>query len=289
MLSSAQIDHFTAHGFVKVEGCIDPAFCAAQVRLGWERIGCDPADPRTWVEQKIHLSTKASWEVAEVAPLAAEAIGQLCGGLERIVTPRWGDGFIINLSLGADQPWRPPSPTSGGWHKDGDFFHHFLDSPEQGLLTIVIWQDVASRGGATFIAPDSVAPVARHLVARPEGVNPFLFPCKDLITECRDFREAEGRAGDVYLLHPYLLHASSQNLSGRGRFITNPPVHFREPMRFDPPRSPVELAICRALGAERLDFRITGERRGVVPERVRVQAEREAAEARRRAQQRLQQ
>jgi hypothetical protein len=49
-------------------------------------------------------------------------------------------------------------PSSPDWHKDGDFFRHFLDSPEQGLLTIVLWSDIEERGGGTFIAPDSVAP-----------------------------------------------------------------------------------------------------------------------------------
>ena len=282
MLSTADIDHFIRHGFVVVPGAIERAFCAERVRAGWERTGYDPFDRTTWQKDRLHLSGKQSWPVAEVAPRAWEAICQLCGGAERITTPMWSDAFIINFSIGAHQPWADPGPASPGWHKDGDFFLHFLDSPEQALLTIVIWQDVASRGGATFIAADSVAPVARHLASHPEGVDPNRFPIRDLIGECRDFREAEGRAGDVYLTHPYLLHTSSPNLSGIARFITNPPVHFREPMRFAPAASPVELAICRGLGVERYDFAAAAPRRQIVPERLRIQAEQDAAEAARR-------
>jgi ectoine hydroxylase-related dioxygenase (phytanoyl-CoA dioxygenase family) len=282
MLSTTDIEHFIRHGFVVVPGAIDRAFCAERVRAGWERTGYDPLNSATWSRDRLHLSGKQSWPVAEVAPRAWEAICQLCGGAERIENPTWSDAFIINFRIAADQPWSNPGPATPGWHKDGDFFQHFLDSPEQALLTIVIWQDVASRGGATFIAADSVPPVARYLAAHPEGVHPCRFPMRSLVDECHDFREAEGRAGDVYLLHPYLLHASSPNLSGIARFITNPPVHFREPMRFAPPASPVELAICRGLGAEQHAFKPTAPRQRIVPERVRIEAEQDAAEAARR-------
>ena len=66
----------------------------------------------------------------------------------------------------ATRPARPPA--AGGWHKDGSFFRHFLDSREQGLLTIVYWSDVEPQGGGTFIAPDSIKVVARYLAEHPE-------------------------------------------------------------------------------------------------------------------------
>ena len=52
-----------------------------------------------------------------------------------------------------------------GWHNDGDFFVHFLDSPEQGLLVIPLWSDVVERGGGTVICCDGIAHIARHLVS----------------------------------------------------------------------------------------------------------------------------
>lgn len=76
--------------------------------------------------------------------------------------------------------------------------------------------------------------------------------------------------GDVFLLHPYMLHAVSGNPSGRPRFITNPPVSLREPMCFHRPNgdySLVERAVLRGLGVESLDFRMTSQRERVVPER----------------------
>jgi ectoine hydroxylase-related dioxygenase (phytanoyl-CoA dioxygenase family) len=191
----------------------------------------------------------------------------LLGGEERIKTPvEWGDGYIVNFKLGADRPWVPPSPEAGGWHKDGDFFWHFLDSPQQGLLVIVVWRDIYPQGGGTFLAPDSIKPVAEYLNANRQGLHPFEGGFGDLIAQCNDFREFIGKAGDVVLMHPYMLHASSQNHSGKARFITNPPVALKEPMRFDRENpedfSPVELAVLKALGVERLDYQIEGERLG---------------------------
>jgi hypothetical protein len=57
----------------------------------------------------------------------------------------WSDGFIVNLGkeeydangeMGVKQ-----MRETVGWHNDGDFFVHFLDSPEQALLVIPLWSD----------------------------------------------------------------------------------------------------------------------------------------------------
>jgi ectoine hydroxylase-related dioxygenase (phytanoyl-CoA dioxygenase family) len=212
-------------------------------------------------------------EVADFAPRVWRAACQLLGGEDRIEQPyTWGSGFIANLGVGADRPWQPPSASSPDWHKDGDFFRHFLDSPEQGLLTIVLWSDIDERGGGTFIAPDSVAPVARLLEQEREGVLPDDLPYDELIAQCSTFVETTGRLGDVVLMHPFMLHAVSQNHRGTARFITNPPIALRQPMDFDRPdpedQSPVERAVLRALGVERLDYEPTAAREDVVPERV---------------------
>jgi hypothetical protein len=238
----------------------------------WIRLGYDPDDPGTWEQPRVHMPSLRHLEVRDFAPKVWGAACELLGGAERIEQPyTWGDGFIVNLGLGADREWEPPARRSTGWHKDGDFFRHFLDSPEQGLLTLVLWSDIEPRGGGTFVAADSVAPVARLLADAPEGILPDDFDYDDLISQCDDFVETTGRLGDVVLLHPFVLHAVSQNHRGP-RFITNPPIALREPMRFDRPdpadRSPVEQAVLRGLGVDRLDFRATGEREQVVPERV---------------------
>jgi len=130
--------------------------------------------------------------------------------------------------------------------------------------------------------------VARFLAEHPEGVLPTDFDFTALARQCSSFVELTGRVGDVVLMHPYLLHATSQNVIRHGRLITNPPIALSEPMQFDRAdpgdHSPVERAVLAGLGVERLDFRRTGEPEVVVPERVLQQRRREAAEAQRLAQ-----
>ena len=202
-------------------------------------------------------------KVAELAPKAWAGLCDVMGGADRIKgEPSWSDGFIINFRKDADLPWAPANAETRGWHKDGNFFTHFLDSPEQGLLTIVVWDDVRPRSGGTFFATDSVAKVAQFLYDHPEGLPPGEFG--KVIGECEEFVEGTANAGDVFLIHPFMLHTAVSNPSGIPRFITNPPVALKEPMDFnrdDPDEfSLVEQVVLKSLGRDRLDYRITGER-----------------------------
>jgi hypothetical protein len=282
MLTDEETEHFLERGFVTVRGAFDPADARRWLDDAWIRFGYDRDDPATWTQKRLHLAARERVDARAFAPAAWRAAVELVGGEERVRLPwRWGDSFIANLGVGADRPWQPPSAAVGGWHKDGDFFRHFLDSPEQALLTFVLWTDMLPRGGGTFVAADSVPVVARYLAEHPEGVLPTAIPYTELIGRCRDFVEMTGEAGDVVLLHPFTLHATSQNVLGVPRFITNPPLALREPMRFDPPVSPVspvERAVLRGLGVDRLDFVPAAPRENVVPERLRREQERTAAE-----------
>ncbi len=282
-LTDEQAGHFLERGFVTVRGAFDPNSARQWLDEAWIRFGYERDDPGTWAEKRIHLSARSHVDARTFAPAAWRCAVELTGGEERLRLPwRWGDSFIANLGVGDDRPWQPPSPAVGGWHKDGDFFRHFLDSPEQALLTFVLWTDMLPRGGGTFVAADSVPVVARFLAAHPEGVLPDDFDYAELIGQCRDFVEMTGEAGDVVLLHPYTLHATSQNVLGVSRLITNPALALRAPMNFDRSEpddfSLVEQAVLRGLGVGRLYFAPTAPRESVVPERVRKQQARAAGE-----------
>jgi len=283
VISEEQAEHFLTKGYVVVHDCFTREAADEYLQTVWTRLGYDPADRSTWAEPSVHMPFHREVDIRRFAPKAWSAVCDLLGGEERIALPyNWTDGFIVNLWEGADEPWAPASAQASGWHKDGDFFRHFLDSPEQGLLTLVLWSDVRHQGGATFVAADSVGPVARYLAQHPEGVLPSEFPYADLVGQCTDFVEATGSFGDVFLIHPYVLHAKAQNVLRLPRIITNPPVTLAEPMRFDRPDaadfSLVERAVLRALGVDRYEFRPTMPREKVVPERIRRQELMKAAE-----------
>jgi hypothetical protein len=280
VLSPADIEHFITCGFIKLKSGLDPALMKRWVDRTWARTGYDPADRSTWKRERIHLPFSERISVRERAPRAYAAICQLVGGDDRLNGEcEWSDGLIVNYSNGVGKEWIPPSPAAGGWHKDGDFFMHFLDSPEQGLLSILLLDDVVHRGGPTYMACDSVVHVARFLAEHPEGVHPdhpadrsiTRFDNSAIVSRCRDFREATGVAGDIYLMHPFMLHSVSYNHCGRARFIANPCVSLKEPMIFDRLRaerhSPVERASLRALGVDSYRIAATAPRQAGIPGR----------------------
>lgn len=98
-----------------------------------------------------------------------------------------------------------------------------------------------------------------------------------IISQCSEFHEMTGKAGDVILLHPLMVHSASVNTLRIPRIITNPPVMLKEHFRFDR-KDPndfnlVEQKTLQSLGVDRLDdWKIVGEREMVVPERLRAQA-----------------
>lgn len=214
------------------------------------------------------------------APKAFQAIADVVGGAERLPDDgaglAWGDAAVANLG-GVGQKkgrWPPPSARQHAWHKDGWHFRHFLDSPEQGLLAVPIYSDILPASGGTFIAPDSIPAVARLLAAHPEGLHAdgvqgagYLIP--GLIEQCSVFGELTGEAGDMVLVHPYMLHRPCRNPSPRPRFIANAAVVLAQPMRFDraPPHthSLVELAVLRGLGRRRLAYEISEPREALKP------------------------
>ncbi len=276
LLTDTQVAHFLDRGFIIIQNCFSSEVAAEHRDFAFKRLGYDPEDPETWVEDRVHLPSMHRFPIREFAPTAWDAVCDLLGGEQRVIDPNaaWSDGFVINFSVGADGPWEPPSAHTKGWHKDGDFFRHFLNSPEQGLLSLVIWSDILPKSGGTFVACDSVKPITKMLADHPEGLLPGA-GFGDQIHACSDFIEITGKVGDVILLHPFILHSQSQNPSGRPRFVTNPPVALKEPMCFnreDGDYSPVEQSVLNALGVAKYDFVQTAPFERLHPERERIQA-----------------
>jgi len=279
-LTAKMAERFLTDGYIKVPGALDAEFCREQVRKGFEHIGMNPDDPTTWTEPRVHLRGEERWAVKDIAPKVHDAMCDLMGGADRFHEPFWSNAFIFNFFIADEKRDFPPTVENGGWHKDGDFFRHFLDSPEQALLVLVCWSDVVERGGPTYVAPESVGIVARDLAQRPEGYRPNEMPFKSWLSQCTRFDAATAKAGDVFLLHPFMLHSASANVIRAVRVISNPPAQFVEPMRFNRENpddfSLVEQTVLRALGVERFDFQPTVEREKIVPERIKRQQAMEA-------------
>ena len=284
VLTDEQVQSFLNKGYLIVHDSLERDIASSWIDQAYARLGYDKNDPNTWTKDIIWMDHQNHLPVKEVAPKAWEAILDVVGGEDRLETQvlripgsghfstinsfEWSDAFIVNFHRGADQPWQPPSPQITGWHKDGSYFRHFIDSHEQALLTVVLWSDMLHEGGGTFIAPNSVRVVARYLYEHPEGVPANKIDVPWLINQCHEFMELTGKAGDFVILHPYMLHASSQNVIRVPRFMTNPPIVLKEPMNLNRPDpkefSLLERATLHYLGLERYDFTPTHPRENIL-------------------------
>ncbi|MCJ1282714.1 hypothetical protein MMC26_002039 [Xylographa opegraphella] len=310
-LTEEQKQFFLDNGYLHIENCFSRAQVAEWTKHLWTRLGFDPNDKRTWTRERTNMPFHRAVDVHDFAPKAWAYITQLCGGEERIAPSGrdcqaddhakqvireagadrhlWTDNMIVNLGTPEGEGKTVHGRDLQGWHVDGDNFVHYLDSPEQGLLVTPLFSDVLPNGGGTMLCPDSIAPMARHLYAHPEGVSPRYTPRGDnptfdfsapggtfyadtIARYGRRFEQATGACGDVYLIHPLMLHTHSNNSLRAVRIIINPPVTLREPFGFDRPAgdySLVERATLRALGRESLPgWRITVPRQQLVPPRL---------------------
>lgn len=97
------------------------------------------------------------------------------------------------------------------------------------------------------------------------------------LTRDESFHEATGEVGDVYLLHPFMLHSASRNLLRQVRIITNPPVALKEPFNFnraDGKYNLIEQKTLRELNRpEGLpEWGVTAPRKLITPNRIKVSA-----------------
>ncbi|KAI9372206.1 hypothetical protein BJX61DRAFT_534131 [Aspergillus egyptiacus] len=296
-LTEEQKSHFLKHGFVRIPQCFAPEKAAEWTRDVWVRLGYSPTDKSTWAKERINMPHHREESVRSFAPKAWAAICELCGGEDRVAeeASSWRDSLIVNLGTPEWEGRWPDPKELDNWHVDGDFFVHFLDSPEQALLVIPLFSDIEPRGGGTMICPDAIPLIAKHLYDHPEGVSPYMVPrgqtpqheglgfWTSLVQQCSEFHEMTGKTGDVVLMHPLMCHSASRNSLRKPRMITNPPVSLKEPFNFDrddPSQySLVERKTLLALGKDRLPgWRIVGGREAVVPARLKAFAEMKAQE-----------
>jgi ribosomal protein S18 acetylase RimI-like enzyme len=231
-LTDAQIAEFVEKGFVVVPDCIPKDLCKSWTDQSWERIGMSPDDPDGW-QDLVGVPGANSEPMSKCAPKAWRAMCDLLGGPQKVASePSFGDGFALNLGK-PGMEWHAPAANfpGAGWHKDGWMFRHYLDSPEQGLLMLVHWNDVNPRSGGTFIAPDSVDVVAKFFAGQPQGLHPHAH--EPLIQQCSEFLdtgELYTKAGDIIMCHPFMLHTRSNNPSGVPRYLSNGNVRLMKPV-----------------------------------------------------------
>lgn len=248
VLSRREVAKFVSGGFVMLRRGFDPEVAAAGRAFIWTKLGLDPNDPASWHEPFIHIQENFTGE-----PFSRVMNPRLRGALDQLLGPeRWvsPDAFgwwpVLFPGFAADAEL-----SDLGWHVDGYHFHHHLTSPEQGLVTLFLFSDVKSGDGGTAISVGSHRSVAKLMAAsQPSGLTYEEVLERVPQPDPERVIEVQGEAGDVALMHPFLVHSINANRGERVRIACNPLFSLMAPMQLDRALhelSAVEIAIARAL------------------------------------------
>ncbi len=252
-LTDKEKNDFINNGYITVRNCINKKIIDEWRSDGLNRIRSIKKVPENGIIEMPHTQVEY---FHNIAPRAWRAVLDLLGGEDRVQVPLIRDEWNLNTNSVDPAAWKPPELCTDRWHLDGDYFTHFLDSPEQGLLCLILWNDVKPKSGGTFLACDSIPLVAQHLLNNPQGLGPN--DCSHLYSQCKNFIEITGQAGDVILCHPFMIHAPSPNTTNSIRLLTNPIIALNERMCFNRENpenySLVEKSILQSLKMDKLNF-----------------------------------
>ena len=109
-----------------------------------------------------------------------------------------------------------PEPDDTGWHCDGSFgdwpYRLNLHSRGRALLMLFLFSDIGDQDAPTRIRVGSHLDVPPILAPAGEQGMSFLDLAHRLgSTSTRPIAYATGSAGDVYLCHPFLVHAAQSH------------------------------------------------------------------------------
>ena len=258
LLNHIQIEEFINIGYIKIEDAFPTKIAEECLNILWKDSGCDPDDPATWTKPVIRLGyySQEQFQKAVNTSLLHSAFNDLVG------EERW----LPRNNLGSF-PIRFPNndePGDTGWHVDGslpgDDLNNFstyrinVNSRGRALLMLFIFSDVGEHDAPTRIREGSHLDVARILA--PEGEKGLSFMQLATKLDTTAFRPealATGKAGTVYLCHPFLVHAAQPHHGKNPRFMAQPPLHPSTEFklyRSDGNYSPVEIAIRKGIGLD---------------------------------------
>jgi hypothetical protein len=247
------IEQFERDGYVAVRGAFAPEVAAACREILWGELEEQGVtrDPATWTRPMVRVGCPEGgpFEIAGTSPALWAAYDQLIGPGRW--TPRRG--------VGGSVPVRFPSeeyPGDVGWHIEGSYvvgdeYWSNVNSRARGLLALFLFTDVGDDDAPTRLAIGSHLAVPSILApAGDTGMNSDdAIPKVRPSVLCRTVVHATGKAGDVILCHPFILHTATWPHRGTTpRMMAQPAVHVGDGFAIDgSDPSPVARAIVAGL------------------------------------------
>jgi hypothetical protein len=250
------IDRFIRDGYVAVRGAFDPDTATACRDVVWERLAEQGVtrDRATWTRPDVRIDCPEGgpFVTAGTAPALWAAYDELIGPGRW--TKRQGVGGAIPVRFPGEE-----RPGGIGWHFEGSYdvdgqWWTNVRSRGRGLLALFLFDDVGDDDAPTRLVVGSHLAVPRLLTpagepgAHGDTVMPGLRPS----ILCRQVAHATGKAGDVILCHPFLLHTATWPHRGtRPRMMAQPGVEVLGGFAIDgTDPSPIARAIVEGFATD---------------------------------------
>jgi Phytanoyl-CoA dioxygenase (PhyH) len=251
VLMDGDVERFVREGVFLLKGAFPRELADECRQLLWATTGCDERDPTTWTKPVIRIEGRGD------APFAAAInTGRLHTAFDQLAgrgrwVPRNGIGtFPIRFPVN-------DAPHDDGWHIESTGANAKGDaivdpaSRERALLLLFLFSDVGPDDAPTRVRLGSHHYAARLLFGTGKPVG-FLRAANELVPQTEQLPEvaATGQAGDVWLCHPFVVHAGQRHRGAQVKFMGQPPLAGTgpiDPSRLSADRSPVEEAVHRAL------------------------------------------
>ncbi len=247
------VDAFVRDGYVALRGAVDPDTVAACRELIWAGLadrGIQPGSIATWpVTAQLDDLTGEAFSAAGLAPALIAAYDQLIG------PGRW----TPKVDVGRAVVVRFPGEHRGnaGYHIEGSYrgpdgYQVNVRSRGRGLLALFLFTDVGPDDAPTRLVSGSHLYVPEFLAAYGEKGTNSDAECWRPSVLCRPVAHATGRAGDVFLCHPFIVHTATWPHRGTDpRMIAQPAVHVADGFEVDgSDPSPVAQAIVAGLARQ---------------------------------------
>lgn len=262
-MDAGLVGSYVRDGYVALRGAIPSTVASACADLLWEETGYDRNDPSTWSEpvRWVPYMDGPPFAEAATAPAVIDALDALIG------PGRW----VPRTVLGSF-PLRFPhasEPDDAGWHIEASFQPEDA-GPESGQAYSGWRVNASSRGRAALLlflfsdvgeqdAPTRIR-VGSHLDV-PPVLAPYGAGGASVMDVARQVEQASrhrptvlatGSSGDVFICHPFLVHAAQPHKGTGPRFMAQPGIEPLLPLEPAGPLDqlwPVERAIRIGLDA----------------------------------------
>jgi hypothetical protein len=246
------VDSFVRDGFVAVRHAVDADTVTACRQLVWAamgRSGVRLEDRGTWrpLVEPGSLSGEP-FVAAYMAPALTAAYDELIG------LGRWKPSVDIGQAVIARFP--SEDRVNAGYHIEGSYLGPAgqrwwvnVRSRARGLLALFLLTDVGPDDAPTRLVCGSHLTVSRFLAPFGETGTDAGAELWYPSTLCRPVAHATGKAGDVFLCHPFMVHTATWPHRGAGpRMIAQPAVNAPAGFALDgTDPSPVARAILDGL------------------------------------------